>query len=247
MGVLEFLGLSRPTIRTAPLGPRRSMAAEQAAFAAVAGPPEERFRTSPDIRFGPFAVSWQCWQIEKLHEAIARDLDRDFLWWTSDRAQGPMLVECECTHDSAIQLADFEGREHGTWCAALQIDILRPKIDYLELRYPGRPLYFLLDTDVIAANNFARYPGLQRDWLALSTTTENDTPVSALRRTMWFPQVEKFNERHGTAYRDIAPSRNFANTYEDWLNREGVKWLEDSHWDYHFSGSPPAQLDSIVF
>jgi hypothetical protein len=78
----------------------------------------------------------------------------------------------------AATLYDFFGDEDG-YSVALQIDMLRPAADLLELRYPDQGAFTLLDVDsVILAHSAAAT--IAKHWLCLCTTTLDDALSASL-------------------------------------------------------------------
>ncbi|WP_237367152.1 hypothetical protein [Rhizorhapis sp. SPR117] len=69
----------------------------------------------------------------------------------------------------------------------LQIDLLRPVYDYYSLKYNS--LIFLLVDIERQIISLLEERGIDAEWSMIGCTTENDSPVSAVRRTLVFPNT----------------------------------------------------------
>ena len=67
----------------------------------------------------------------------------------------------------------------------LQIDLLRPTYDYLDLKYNSL-LHLLFGIERVLVDSLSSR-GIEAQWSMIYATTENDSPVSAYRRTLVFP------------------------------------------------------------
>jgi hypothetical protein len=183
-----------------------------------------------------FAVSWQEYSFAEMTAQLERDIEPDFQWWLCEKDYDPLSLAHQHYFRRPISWTDFapdaDAYFGGT---ALQIDLLRPQADYLNLSFPGAAEYFLLSVDEYAAQTFANYPELGQQWLGLTSTTHADHAVSAYRRTIFFPKIEGLNKSKGTHFVDITPSWQFARAFQDWLNEIGVGAIEGRHWVLHFS------------
>ena len=69
----------------------------------------------------------------------------------------------------------------------LQIDLLRPTYDYLSLKYNS--LLYLLMRAERALDGALETRGIETEWSKIYTTTQDDSPVSAYRRSIIFPNL----------------------------------------------------------
>ncbi len=69
----------------------------------------------------------------------------------------------------------------------LQIDLLRPAYDYYSLKYNSLKLLLVdIERKIIS---LLEERGIDAEWSMIGCTTANDSPVSALRRTLVFPNT----------------------------------------------------------
>lgn len=82
--------------------------------------------------------------------------------------------------------SDAAGADHEL-LDCLQIDLLRPVYDYLTLKYNSL-LFLLIDVERELVR-LLRDHGINPGWTMIGCTTRDDSSVSALRRTLVFPNV----------------------------------------------------------
>lgn len=187
------------------------------------------------------AVSWQTLNREEVERRLNSDRYPDFRWYRASDDYDPEQVNFDIWDtEGAATLYDFFGDEDG-YSVALQIDMLRPAADLLELRYPDQGAFTLLDVDsVILAHSAAA--AIAKHWLCLCTTTLDDAPISFARRSLIFPSLERFNRQLRWEYEEIAPSASFARKLEAALNH----WLPLRMKFYHWTNTISASGHHVV-
>lgn len=176
----------------------------------------------------PIAVSWQLLDNVDMAALIERDVNGDFCWWRTPDDYDPLGISQGYFSDDRLSLADFFGTDTG-YAVALQIDLCRPAADLLDLRYPGQGVFNLFDTDDFALGGFRQF-GIAENWLGLSVTTTDDHPVSAVRRSLVFPNIELINSARGCNFDTVRASSGFADLLERSLNRYIGPAMAYSHW-----------------
>ncbi len=187
----------------------------------------------PPYLAAAFSVTWQWKKLDQVKAQIAKDEEPDFQFWYAADTYDPLGMNRICYYGGSNPVIDdfyLPDADH-TLCMALQIDLLRPQADLLELRYPRAPHSFMLDVSPIAKENLEKCPENDANWIAFSSTTSNDAPASARRQTLFFPDVTEFNTARGTSFDNIIPNWNFAHAYENWLNSKGVALMEYRFYD----------------
>lgn len=125
------------------------------------------------------SISWHYLSPEECQDRAMRDINPDFRFCDM-RAEAGDGYYFEPAKDSFAALCG----EHNL-LEALQVDLLRPQFDYLSLKYNSL-LYLLLDAKHILLTSLERR-GIEPEWSMIYTNTEDDSPVSAFRRTLIYP------------------------------------------------------------
>lgn len=128
------------------------------------------------------SLCWHFLSVEECQARVRADINPDFRFCDlrPDQVDGEYF---DPDTDSFQMLAGPDN--HFFDC--LQIDLLRPTYDYLSLKYDSL-LYILLDCEILLSDKL-QARGVTPQWATVRCTTANDSPISAYRRTIVFPNV----------------------------------------------------------
>ncbi len=128
------------------------------------------------------SLSWHFLSAEECDRRVSADIDNGFLYFNLRGLPGDGEYFASDEHS----FKTFEGM-HGKLLDCLQIDLLRPVFDYYDLKY--KSLLFLLVQIEGKIIELLAKRGIDAEWFMVGCTTANDSPVSALRRTLIFPNA----------------------------------------------------------
>ena len=207
----------------------------------------------PSTLAEPFSVTWQSLKLDDVKHHIAQEAAPDFQFWYVHPQYDPLQMKpISYYHDLDPSIDQFypDPDAHNS-CLALQIDLLRPQADLIELRWPRGAHDFMLDLCYIAWENICNQPLFGSKWIAFSSTTLDMTPLTPIRRTLFFPEVEHLNLLKQTTFEDTLPHWDFANAFENWLNTVALQRIEYRFWEHNMrsdAGLPPTpNLDATIF
>lgn len=127
------------------------------------------------------SLTFQFIELEEMQRRIAADINSDFLFYTPTgddwQYYDPKTTPLNLISDTEYTSADSH------WFTILQIDLLRPVADYLDLRAPGGPLHQLLSGECFLIDAL-QSQSIDCNWSTLCCTTETDHPMSAYRRSI---------------------------------------------------------------
>lgn len=128
------------------------------------------------------SLSWQYLSAGECQARARADINPDFRFCDLRAKPGDGEYFDPDTND----FRDLTGPD-GHFFDCLQIDLLRPSFDYLSLKYSSL-LYILLDCEYLLADKLEAR-GIVPEWSTIKCTTADDSPISAYRRTIVFPNV----------------------------------------------------------
>ena len=173
------------------------------------------------------SLTYQSLPIDELERRVRADLNPDFLFYTSPDSDWEYF---ELEKTPLTSFSDPSKVGEFDWFTAVQIDLLRPTVDYLELRAPSQPRFQILSGECfLTAALKAR--GIMTNWSTLCCTTQNDHPMSAFRRTI----AVLGRDENGSAL-DPNPHPRFLGhdiylALEDDLERDFRKAIDSEHYD----------------
>lgn len=128
------------------------------------------------------SLSWHFLSAKECDDRASVDIDNGFLYFNFRALPGDGEYFIPGEHS----FTTFEGI-HGKLLDCLHIDLLRPVFDYYDLKYKSL-LLLLVQVEGKIIELLAER-GIDAEWFMVGCTTANDSPVSALRRTLVFPNV----------------------------------------------------------